>query len=113
MGRLTAPVLGQVLPAFAAELENALRAQGEEGLAAQISTLRISSLCQCDDDFCSSFHTGERAQTIWRGGRQRITPGLSEGMVILEVVDGKILFVEVLDRVSIRDALARAFRGSR
>jgi hypothetical protein len=109
MSRLTAPLLGKLLPAFAAELEAALRRDEEITLADQISNLPIREPCRCGDESCGGFFTGQRPQTLWRMGRKIVSPAVDEGMVMLEVVDGMIMFVSVLDRPSVRDALAEAF----
>jgi hypothetical protein len=55
----------ELLPAFAAELERALRADGKDELADQVAGLVIESLCGCGDDFCSSFYTGVRPVGAW------------------------------------------------
>jgi len=49
-----------VLPAFAAELDRALRADDAADLADQVRGLSIAAVCSCGDDFCSSFYTGPR-----------------------------------------------------
>ena len=109
MRRPTMPLLGHLLPAFAAELEAALRHDDEDDLAAQISTLPIKAICECGDELCASFLIGGRSPTVRRTGREVLSPQVIEGMVILEVVDGSITWVQVLERSSVREALSRAF----
>lgn len=112
MGRLTAPLLGQLLPSFAAELEASLLRDQEATLAAQIVNLPIREPCRCGDSSCSGFFTAQRPQTLWRVGRKVVTPAMSQGMVILEVTDGMIMFVGVLECDALRQALAQAFPPS-
>lgn len=109
MGRLTAPLLGQLLPAFAAELESALLRDQETTLAEQIINLPIKGPCRCGDNSCSGFFTAQRPQTLWRTGRKVVTPAMSQGLVILEISDGMIMFVGVLECEALREALTRAF----
>lgn len=109
MSRLTAPLLGDLLPLFAEELDAALRAIWEVDLADQVRFLPIKRLCPCGDESCGSFYTGQRAQTIWRTGRKHLTPRILEGMTYVEVIDGVIVFVGMLDRPHERGILHERF----
>ena len=51
------PLLRERAPAFAAELEQALRAEGKPELADQVDGLRITALCSCEVEGCASFST--------------------------------------------------------
>lgn len=84
----------------------------EATLAAQIINLPIREPCRCGDSSCSGFFTAQRPQTLWRVGRKVVTPAMSQGMVILEVTDGMIMFVGVLECDALRQALAQAFPAS-
>ena len=66
--------------------------------------------CSCNDDFCSSFYTGARPTGSWsdEGDHENVVPDASVGMVVLDVVDGVIRYVEVLDRPDVH-AVVRAF----
>src|SRR5690349_21732677 len=52
----TSPMLVEMLPALAQELQQLLIEQDEPGLAAQVPGLRIVDRCRCGDDFCSMFY---------------------------------------------------------
>jgi hypothetical protein len=93
-------------PAFAAELEHALRADGDDDLAEQVGSLLVESLCGCGDDFCSSFYTGAQPDGAWGPLLRSVTPTIAIGMVILDVVDDVIRYVEVLHRDDVEAALA-------
>jgi hypothetical protein len=97
--------LVDLLPAFAAELEHALRADGEHQLADQVASLVIESPCGCGDDFCSSFYTGARPDGSWSPSLRTVTPAVATGMVILDVVDDVIRYVEVLHCNDVKAAL--------
>lgn len=105
---LATPLI-DVLPAFAAELEHALRAVSEHELADQVASLMIESLCGCNDEFCSSFYTGAQPEGPWGPSLRNVTPPVATGMVILDVVDDRIRYVEVLHR---SDVKARFSQGS-
>jgi hypothetical protein len=55
--------------------------------------------CGCGDDFCQSFYTRPSPVGAYGSGHRNVglTPSQS-GMLILDVVDDVIMFVEVLDR---------------
>jgi hypothetical protein len=104
--------LVDLLPAFAAELDQALRAEGEDELADQIASLVIQSPCGCGDDFCSSFYTGSVPNGAWGPSLRHVTPVVTTGMVVLDVVDDLVRYVEVLYRDDIKAALAGPSRCS-
>ena len=102
-----APLVGSVLPGFAARLEAALRAQGEDRLADQVPGLRITAACPCEQPFCGSFHTLSRPMKRWfiRGRQVGLADG-GPGEVVIDVVRGEIAYVEVLYLDEVREALA-------
>ena len=105
---IEAPLISESLPAFAAELERALRQDGEPALAAQISSLRIVDRCRCGDDFCATFYTVARPKGAWADlGQYECTQveAIDRGMVILDLVDRRIASVEVLSRDDVREKL--------
>ncbi len=103
-----APLVRAVLPGLAGRMEAALRAQGEERLAAQIPGLRITAVCPCEQPFCGSFHTSKRPMKRWfiRGRQVTLADG-GPGEVAVDVVRGEIVYVEVLYLDDVREALAR------
>ena len=96
------PLLRERAPAFAAELEQALRAEGKQELADQVRGLRITALCACEIDGCASFSTVMPMKRWFRRGA--LVP---VGDVVVNTIDGEIAFVEVLDRPDVRAALHR------
>jgi hypothetical protein len=86
-------------PGLAAELAATLRAIGEDGLAAQVMHLRVLDECDCGDGFCQSFYTQPPPVGAYGPGHRNIalSPDRS-GMLVLDVVDYVIMFVEVVDR---------------
>lgn len=99
-------LLTDILPDFAAELATALHDAGHPDLEAQVNQLAICSLCECDDHFCASFYTGPRQDGPWTGEHRNINPRTKKGMIVLDIVDGRIRHVEVLYRQDVRSAIA-------
>ena len=86
-------------PVLGGQLRDALVAEGEESLVAQVETLRVVARCGCGDGFCQSFYTAPKPDGIWGPGHRNVllAPPWS-GLLILDVVYGQITYVEVLDR---------------
>ena len=96
------PLLRERAPAFAAELEKTLRAEGRPELAEQVQGLRITALCGCEVEGCASFSTALPMKRWFRRGA--LVPA---GDLFVNTIDGEIVFVEVLDRPDVRAALHR------
>jgi hypothetical protein len=101
-----APLMVDVVPELAAEMEQELRASGYAGLAEQVAGLRMTRSCGCGDDFCASFYTGPYPKESWKGDHR--TAALSHRL-ILDVVDDEIGFVEVLFRDDLRPRILTVF----
>jgi hypothetical protein len=82
-----------------------LAAQGELALAAQISELNIISRCRCGDDFCATFYTQPKPIGSCGSTHSNIEVNPKQGMMILDLAEGKIMCVEVLFRDEIREQL--------
>ncbi len=103
-----APLLRSVLPELSTRIEAALRAQGEERLAAQVRELRITAVCPCEQPFCGSFHTAKLPMRRWfMRGRQVALADGGPGEIAIDVVRGEIAYVEVLYLDNVREALTR------
>jgi hypothetical protein len=100
------PLLTDVLPAFAAELEQLLIEQGEPELAAQVPQLAIHDRCSCGDDVCcGTFYTQPKPEGAYGPSHRNVVLAPDDGTIILDVVDGEIACVEVLDRPDVREKL--------
>lgn len=100
--------LGDLLPLFAEEIEGLLEAKGEKGLAAQIRDLRIVDRCRCPHDYCGSFYTQPKPRGPLGQGHRRVEVDPVTGIVIFDVVDGRILQINVLFRDKVRKILHAA-----
>lgn len=105
--QLALPVpLVDVLPEFAAEIAEVLRLEDGADLAGQLRGLSITAVCGCGDDYCASFYTGPRPDGPWGPQHTNVTPETATGMVILDVVDGRIRYVEVLHRDDVKSVIS-------
>ena len=86
-------------PLLGRQLRDALVAEGEDALVPQVEALHVVAECGCGDDFCQSFYTAPKPDGAYGPGHRNVLldPPWS-GMLILDVVDGQIAYVEVLDR---------------
>ena len=92
---------------FAQELQLLLENLGLPELAAQVPGLRIVDRCRCGDHFCATFYSEPRPNSTWAslGRHENVVLNPEEGMIILDVVDRRIVCVEVLDRQDVRKSL--------
>jgi len=101
-------LLIDTIPEFSAELRRLLKEQGHGHLIDQLPGLQIVDRCRCGDDFCSSFYTQPKPLGTYGAGLKCIELNASEGMIILDVVDGVICHVEVLYRDDVQKKLFAA-----
>ena len=94
-------LLGKLLPAFAAEIKASLFETNWGGhLIEQVDKLPIVGMCGCGWNGCSSFYSAlcnHEAPVP----KSRNTGGMvpvNKGLVILDVLEGKIVFVEIQQR---------------
>jgi hypothetical protein len=102
-------LLNSSLPNLSRELTALLLTAGEPDLAAQIGGLEIVQRCPCNDDFCATFYTAPRPAGAYGPGHRNISLEPEKGMIILDVVDERIMKVEVLYRDDVRSQLASIF----
>lgn len=86
-------------PRLSGELRDALIAEAEPGLATSVDSLEVVRPCGRGDASCQSFHTAQPPDDAYGPGHRNVLldpPWV--GMLILDVVDDEIVYVEVLDR---------------
>ena len=96
----TVRLLVNAAPSFASELEDALRAAGRADLAEQVATLRVREVCRCEVAGCASFYAHRPIKRWFRRGKQ-----VPAGELVVDTIDGEIVYVEVLERPDVRAAL--------
>jgi hypothetical protein len=102
-------LLNTLLPELSQELTALLIAAGEPGLGAQVEGLEIVEKCLCMDDFCASFYTAPKPSGAYCPKHRNVGLEPEKGMILLDVVDERIMMVEVLYRDEVRLRLASIF----
>jgi hypothetical protein len=102
---MTAPRLHDVAPELETELRELLQEEGEAALAEQVADLAIFDRCRCGDSFCSTFYTVPNRTAPYPP--DHLTLALASGL-LLDVIDGKIVCVEVLYRDDLRTKIHAA-----
>lgn len=100
--------LGDVAPDLADELRMLLIEAEWPDLAVRVDDLPIVDRCRCGDDFCATFYTAPRPAGAWGSGLYTIPLEARAGMLNLDVLDGKIVCVEVLYRDEVKTVIHAA-----
>ncbi len=101
-------LLIEIFPVLADELEQLLEKADEPDLAAQVSQLTIVERCRCADGCCASFYTHLSPEGRYGPGNRSVELKAPEGMLILDILDGTIVHVDVLNRKDFRQKLLAA-----
>jgi hypothetical protein len=100
------PFVRDAFPDLVAELITLLEREGERELALRATDLRLVAMCDCGDDSCQSIHTAAHPKGQPYGEGHRCVSLLpEEGMLVLDVVNGRIMYIEVLDRPTMHNRL--------
>jgi hypothetical protein len=99
--------LGELLPKFSVELQDLTSSAGRPDLALRIPTLPIVGRCTCGDSNCAHFYTAARPPGAYVRHSNLLLPS-DAGLVVLDVLDGAIVAVEVLNRPDVKRLLDAA-----
>ena len=99
------PKFTNLLPDLAAEVASLLEQEGRTALAHQVPDLLVRDRCRCGDSFCGMFYTAPPPDGAWGPGHESIPLDSEKGMIVLDVVEGRISAVEVLYRDDVREKL--------
>ena len=102
-------LLVESLPEFSRELTELLIAADKPAVAAQVDRLEIVAKCSCSDDFCASFYTARKPFGSYGPKHRNLELGPARGTIILDLVDDRIVHVEVLFRDDVRPKLTQLF----
>ena len=91
-------ILREVLPGLAGELETLLRSDDEPELASQIGSLEVVDRCRCGSDSCATIYNVPKPKGAYGPTHRNIVLRVPEGMTVLDVVEEKIVCIEILDR---------------
>src|SRR3989442_916253 len=93
------------MPELASEVRELAERSGDPGLAEQVSSLRIVDRCRCGDQFCATVYTEQPPHEGWGPRHRNVDLDAEAGCMILDLVDGRIVSVEILNRDDIRSRL--------
>ena len=96
------PKVADVLPAFFVELESLLARQGRSDLGEQLARLQVIDRCRCGDQNCSHFYTAPKPVGSYGAGHENLMLPAERGLVVLDLVNGAIVAIEVLDRPDVK-----------
>ena len=70
----------------------------------------IVDKCRCKDDFCSSIYTAEKPTGSWEPDHETVSQKPKNGMINLDVVSDRIVYIEVIDRPDIHKLVNERIR---
>ena len=94
--------LAAALPELAEEVRALLEKRGLPELAASVAELPLVDRCRCGDHFCATVFTRAKPSGAWKAGFENLILVPRSGMIILDVVEGRIACIEVLYRNDVR-----------
>src|SRR5688500_19012578 len=105
MKKQTASSLSALFSAFARELQGMMLEIERADLAAQVPTLQVVARCTCGDHNCAHFYTEPPPEGAYGAGHASVVLPAKSGSVVLDVIEGRIVAVEVLDRPDVKSSL--------
>lgn len=99
------PSFADLWPEVAKEIAVLLRQENETTLAFQVSQLKVLDRCRCGDSFCSTIYTQPKPKGSYAPSHRNICLAPTQGMIVVDVVDEKIVCLEILFRDEIRERL--------
>ena len=103
------PLLLDALPDLADELSTLLNQGGATELATQVPFLRLVDRCRCGDDFCATLYTAPKPNGAYGPNYESMPLNPSSGHLILDLVDRKIVCIEILFREDLRNRVLQLF----
>ena len=97
--------MSEAFPEFSIELQGLLCDEGEAKIAEQVPDFRILERCRCGDDCCATMYAYKGWRESYQPDYRSISLHPKTGMIVLDVIEGKIIGIEVLFRAAIRNKL--------
>jgi hypothetical protein len=92
-------------PPFAAELADLCRRKGLVDLADQIGALPVVARCSCGLASCAHFYTAPPPSGSYGPGLTNVILPADRGLILLDIMNGRIVAIDVLDRPDVKRAL--------
>ncbi len=102
-------LLQDALPDLTDELARLLRKNNEKDLVKHIPRLRLVDRCRCGDDFCATLYTAPKPKGAYGPNHERIFLNPSSGQLILDLLERKIVCIEILFREDFRSRVLQLF----
>ena len=102
-------LLQDALPDLTDELARLLRKNNENDLVKQIPRLRLVDRCRCGDDFCATLYTAPKPKGAYGPNHESISLNPSSGQLILDLLERKIVCIEILFREDFRSRVLQLF----
>ncbi|MFI0404513.1 hypothetical protein [Actinomadura sp. 3N508] len=103
---LQRPLVRDAFPDLIAELITLLENEGEGELARRVRDVRLVAMCDCGDDYCQSVYTAVHPKGQPYGEGYRCVELLPlKGMLNLDVLEDRIMYIEVLFREPMHNQL--------
>ena len=100
--------LEDAIPHLSSEISGLLRASEYPGLADQVPNLDLVARCRCGERSCSMFYTEPPPTGAYGNGHWTLMLDANKGMLILDLIERRIVAVEVLDRPDVEEKLTAA-----
>ena len=97
--------VGKTMPDFAAELRQLISSSSRPELAHQVDALPLVARCRCGQANCANFYTAPPPQGAYGAGHVNVMLEPTRGLIVLDVVNDRIVGVEVLDRPDVKSSL--------
>lgn len=100
-------LLARLLPELAAQLRALLLTGEDSHLAGEVELLRVIDRCRCGDWFCATLYTAPKPDGSYGPTHRNVVLDPANGMIVLDVVDERIVCVEILYRDDLRSRILR------
>lgn len=107
------PSIREVFPEFATELADLVAESDKPELAKQIPDLPVVERCRCGQRNCAHFYTATPPSSGYGPNHTNVPLDARRGLITLDVVDGAVVGVEILDRPDVKRRLDVAFPAKR
>jgi hypothetical protein len=94
-----------IFPEFSDELVRLVQSSARPELADQIPSLPVVDRCGCGQSNCALFYTAPRPSGAYGPGHSNVLLDPKKGLIVLDVVEGRVVAVEVLDRPDVKRRL--------
>ena len=102
-------LLQDALPDLTDELARLLSKNNEKDLVKQIPRLRLVDRSRCGDDFCATLYTAPKPKGAYGPNHESISLNPSSGQLILDLLERKIVCIEILFREDFRSRVLQLF----